>query len=391
MTNPAPLSRQQLYEEIWAEPVHAVAARYGISDVGLAKLCRRHRIPVPGRGYWQQVRAGQRMRRPQLPPRGKSDPPDDAVILNPAASTSAADQRPKPDRPPAPPIPVPQTLTTPHPLVVKAAKTLRASEPDAKGFLHDGTAHCLDIRVTPATLERALLIMDTLLKALDARHYRVTVDSEHLWATIARVRDEAIGFLIEERIKQVAHQATPIEELESKQFSWHPRKYDSRPSGDLRLRIANAQWLGLTETWGDGKKGRLEQYVGAFIQGLEDVSEARKAHRVQEEEARVAREQEREREWERQRQRHLEERRAEELKKQTSRWQEARELREYVAALKNAKTVVMRTDLEVTSLQEWVAWAEAYAERLDPLEVGGGAGSESRAVRRSGASPSWRG
>jgi hypothetical protein len=61
-----PLTRQGVYRAVWAEPVHTVAARYGISDVGLAKLCRRHGIPLPGRGYWQQVRAGQKIRRPPL-------------------------------------------------------------------------------------------------------------------------------------------------------------------------------------------------------------------------------------------------------------------------------------------------------------------------------------
>jgi hypothetical protein len=363
----APLNRQQLYEAIWSEPVHTVAARYGISDVGLAKLCRRHGIPLPGRGYWQQVRAGQKMRRPPLPARAKTDPPDVRVILRPTARPSAPDQPDKPQRPPAPPIPVPESLINPHRLVAKTAKALRASQPDSKGFLHHSSAHCLDIRVTPAALERALLIMDTLLQALDKRGYRVTVGSEHPWVTTASVQDETIGFCIEERIKQVAHQATPIEELEAKQFSWHPRKYDSCPSGELRLRIANAKWHGLPETWADGKKGRLEQYLGEFVRGLEDVAAGMKAQRVQEEEAQIRREEERKQEWERQLQRHLDERRAAELEEQASRWREARDLREYVAALKNAKTVTMRTEyLEISSLQEWVAWAEAYAEGLDP-------------------------
>jgi hypothetical protein len=62
------VTRTQLFEEVWAEPVRTVATRYGITDVGLAKLLRRHRIPVPGRGHWQLVRAGRRPRRRPLPP-----------------------------------------------------------------------------------------------------------------------------------------------------------------------------------------------------------------------------------------------------------------------------------------------------------------------------------
>ena len=368
MTDPASLTRHQLYEVIWSEPVHTVAARYGISDVGLAKLCRRHGIPLPGRGFWQQIRAGQRVRRPPLPPRDKTGPADDDIILRPVEHPATAIEPPKPERSPAPPIPVPEALTKPHPLVVQADRILRASEPDAKGLLQAVGKRCLDIRVTPATLDRALLIMDTLLKALGKRGCTVSVVSEHPWPTVASVQDETIEFLLEERIKQVPHQATPIEELEAKQFSWHPRKSDPAPSGDLRLDIAHARWYGLPATWADGKKGRLEQYLGEFVRGLEDVAEAIKKQRAKEEEAEHRREEERKREWERQQQRYLDERRAAELKAQAGRWREARDLREYVAALKNAKTVMMRTEyLEISLLQEWVTWAEAYAERLDPL------------------------
>src|SRR4051812_17851738 len=45
-------TRQELYEAVWAEPVERVALRLGLSDVGLGKLCRRHNIPAPPRGYW---------------------------------------------------------------------------------------------------------------------------------------------------------------------------------------------------------------------------------------------------------------------------------------------------------------------------------------------------
>lgn len=43
-------SRQELYELVWSEPKSTLAKRLGISDVGLAKACRRADIPVPGSG-----------------------------------------------------------------------------------------------------------------------------------------------------------------------------------------------------------------------------------------------------------------------------------------------------------------------------------------------------
>jgi hypothetical protein len=51
--------REALYELVWTAPVAEVAKRLGVSDVALAKLCRRAGIPIPGRGYWQRTEAGQ--------------------------------------------------------------------------------------------------------------------------------------------------------------------------------------------------------------------------------------------------------------------------------------------------------------------------------------------
>ena len=51
--------RDDLYHLVWTSPVSEIAARLGVSDVALAKLCRRAGIPIPGRGYWQRTEAGQ--------------------------------------------------------------------------------------------------------------------------------------------------------------------------------------------------------------------------------------------------------------------------------------------------------------------------------------------
>ena len=47
---PLTLSRDDLYELVWSKPMRDLAKDFGISDVGLAKRCRRLGIPVPGRG-----------------------------------------------------------------------------------------------------------------------------------------------------------------------------------------------------------------------------------------------------------------------------------------------------------------------------------------------------
>lgn len=44
-----------------------LAKELGISDVGLAKTCRRHGVPVPPRGYWAQLAAGKALPKTPLP------------------------------------------------------------------------------------------------------------------------------------------------------------------------------------------------------------------------------------------------------------------------------------------------------------------------------------
>ena len=53
--------RSDLYRQVWEQPVLKVAKTYGISDVALAKICRKLNVPLPGRGYWARKAAGQQI------------------------------------------------------------------------------------------------------------------------------------------------------------------------------------------------------------------------------------------------------------------------------------------------------------------------------------------
>lgn len=68
-------TRKELYDLVWSQPMKTVAARVGISDVALAKHCKKANIPVPNRGYWARKQAGKMTIQVALPPRfpGASD------------------------------------------------------------------------------------------------------------------------------------------------------------------------------------------------------------------------------------------------------------------------------------------------------------------------------
>lgn len=60
------LTREELYEQVWSRPVIHLAKEYGLSDVGLKKICKKHNIPTPPLGYWAKVRAGQKPKKKAL-------------------------------------------------------------------------------------------------------------------------------------------------------------------------------------------------------------------------------------------------------------------------------------------------------------------------------------
>ena len=61
-------NRVQLYNEVWDQPLVKLAKKYRISDVRVGKVCRKLRIPLPGRGYWAKRKAGKPVGQPPLAP-----------------------------------------------------------------------------------------------------------------------------------------------------------------------------------------------------------------------------------------------------------------------------------------------------------------------------------
>src|SRR5450755_3106466 len=73
-TNYITLTRQELYDMVWAKLMSSLANGFSISDVGLAKRCRAVDVPIPYRGYWARKAAGQRPPKLPLPKYGTKSP-----------------------------------------------------------------------------------------------------------------------------------------------------------------------------------------------------------------------------------------------------------------------------------------------------------------------------
>ena len=160
--------RSELYAEVWKEPVRTVARRYGVSDVALRKVCLKLGVPLPGRGHWARLRVGQESRRPPLPRLLDGAPSE--IVTHKWKPRAAPPQT----EPAGPPIVVPAKLHNPHQLISEASRLLRGRKPH-EGLVGCWSTRCLDIAVAPASLGRALRIMNALIRALEKRGLQVEV------------------------------------------------------------------------------------------------------------------------------------------------------------------------------------------------------------------------
>ena len=61
------LTRKELYDLVWTEPLSRLAKKYKISDNGLRKICKRMNIPIPAMGHWQKIQYGKKVTITKLP------------------------------------------------------------------------------------------------------------------------------------------------------------------------------------------------------------------------------------------------------------------------------------------------------------------------------------
>ena len=201
-----PWNRNELYEEVWNNPASKVAAKYGISDVMLGKVCRKLSIPVPGRGYWARKAAGQKLKKSLLPQ--LKEVPLVQRFKMPGETAS------KPVGPP-PPDPTDEmflrirsmestcieftSVQTRHKLIVASEKRLLRAKANRDGILEAQEFPCLDIRVSHGTLQRALSLMNALIVQLESEGFPVLV-GEGQYNTVATVSGHPIRFAILEKL-----------------------------------------------------------------------------------------------------------------------------------------------------------------------------------------------
>lgn len=357
-------TREELYEQVWSKPMAKLGPELGMSDVALGKWCKKLGIPRPGLGYWARLAAGQKPRRPKLPPPPKNLRPYELEVTfrkrPPQASEVEEINRPAP-----PDVAIPDTLHGAHPVVRQLRDQLAQAKPDHNGLLRVSQTRATDaaIKIGPESVNRLLRLLAGTFEALEQRGHRVelgTTGWENRLEILCCVGDQRVRLTVEEKVGKRPHTPTEQELRYNKLFNNRIPENDGYPSGMLILRAGG-------DRWADWKHGKLDEMLGHVVIGVEDAAERQRLARI---------------EWERKEQERLELVRQEEIRKlrvehqqalakdleqMAEAWERAECVRAFLRALRAAAPAADRHD----AFEHWFTWAERYAASVDPLSKPG--------------------
>lgn len=376
------LSRQALYDLIWATPVKTLAQRFNISDVGLRKTCQRSHIPLPPAGYWAKVAAGKKVMQPSLPAR----PPGMRDTVTPGAGrydsysyhrwSDAELLGPLPARPTfdldldtvraavmrrIDKITVPRDLSHPHHAIAKLLETdeQRRIAQLGRGYVSPWDAP----RFASPFEQRRLRVLGALMIALARAGANVRLTGKNARSIYVTVHDTAFWLRLDDEagISKEANEYDPPKTM---------------AGSALFLAIASGHGVPPTIRWGDDETGKLETKLRDVVAEVLVHAEAsyrsaceqrhkwrieRRADRLNEIHlARLKAEQ-----AERDRIEGLKQERITRLLNEAEAFQKAEIIRAYVASARNRAS-----DRASDDVATWADWALEVAASIDPVESG---------------------
>ncbi len=376
------LTRAELYEKVWSTPMQRLANEFGLSDVGLAKVCRRHDIPLPGRGYWARIRFGQKPERAALP--ALKEPRLDTIRAFPSKPKVREDMVLK-EQEVIPTIAVADDRPINHPIARRIERSMSRTTTDDRGLLATKKGRSVPLKLTAEAVTRALRVLDTLFTVLDDAKHALQWPSPYNTPPKIVTEGEKLQFMITEAIERKERKPTS-EELEQRKSNswWRPRQWDYTSTGRLKLTLESCEYLGISYSWADGKRRKLDTCIGEVLITCQKMATAIKKER--ENRARY------QRDLERQRVRELEERqrqeeylrRSEVIKKAAVSLELSQDIRRLVVCLGSTNKIHELSHDCFADFKQMLEWCTEYANSLDPT-------NHLADIVEEFKSPPWRG
>ena len=334
------LTRKELYDVLWSEPITEVLIKYNLSYHDLREICKTFNIPTPKTGYWGKLKFGKPVQTTPQPDR-EGEEPLITLISKKSQKTVAVEttksSEKKKDL-------VSKKLSKPHSHTKSALAILSKNgfRKNWSGDVRRSGYQSLDITVSPENIRRAIRFMDAFIKLVEERGFRFTVGS---FKTSVIISDQELRIRLREKLSRVL--------LENgKRTEYHP-------NGKLALVLDG--WY--KKEWTDGKR-QLEEQLSDILTYLELEGAKRKRE-----------EEEREKRWEEERiikklKEDLLQRKKEELSRfnklllQSERWHKAVILQDFISEMEK-KSIRNQTEPEV--FKSWLSWARKKAEWYNPF------------------------
>lgn len=334
-------NRQELYELVWSKSMLALSKEYNISDVGLRKLCKRMKIPVPLVGHWQKVQHGRTPTKKALLSDYSGDEDVTLQLREPGSGGATGFESPLTIlhhqilNDPSLPLTVADRLSAKDELIADVKNDLTAKQYRPTNGIITSAGGNLDITVSPRNLSRALRFMAALVKLLKARGHTIKIESHQ---TFVIVEGEDIQLSLRER-------SSKVEGVESWQDGY------TRPTGILSLQMKQSYHLM------EAKDGTIP-LEGQLAKILAKIELKGKDGRL----------------WREQRQREREEQEALEKIEKERKQREDKELEDFKSLIRRAqrwnKTRMLRDYIEAvkaSSSPEFIQWAAEKCDWYDPL------------------------
>lgn len=360
MEKPKTVTREKLYEEVWQTPAQQLAERYGVSDVALAKICRKMDVPRPYRGYWRRLQTGQRPKRTSLP-----RTTTDTIVVHEftrrdnCGSTSSVRSPKKMQVAFRNPIIFPSRLTNLHPVLKASREELERGD---RHFYWDSLNYLrkhFSVSVHPKARSRAFRIMNAFLRAIESRGYEVRVASCYYGGGCAVIFGQEIRF----DMKDWNCSQSGDGEAGARPFAWSWEEGPAKIRKGLEFRVYKSWNNGCgTSHWRDGKRQRLEDLLDRIL--LQMIQLARRDRHYEKQKEKWRREDEELKRIRAEREAEIaaEKQRRRKLVDAAESWKQCVLLREFIAELKG------KLGKDCDEHREILTWAQGVADDMDPLQ-----------------------
>ncbi len=175
---------------------------------------------------------------------------------------------------------VPKRLNNPHPLVKETKESLKGLSVNRYGRVEGDP---MDVSVAPENVDRAMRIMDTVLKTLQKQGRGIQCFVEH-HASKMYIDYDGENIYIQLRENGIRRKRDMTKEKNINRNYWGYDEYEYLPNGELKLIVLDNKWGLHGNVISDTKTQKLEDRLDEFFEWLSIVAERLHIDRLKREE-----------------------------------------------------------------------------------------------------------